>query len=102
MLIHIDIELNSHFEISQIVSIGDNDSDNFALSSENLSSILKKIPEGTKVAVVSVVGAFRTGKSFLLNFFLRYLRCNVSGDLSEDWMTIDGIHEFQYTYLKYK
>ena len=75
----------------QIVATGDSDTDSFALQTENLSSILSKVPQGTKVAVVSVVGAFRTGKSFLLNFFLRYLRCSVNpGDLSEDWMTVDG------------
>ena len=73
----------------QIVSTGF-DTDQFVLNDDNLNSILNKVPDGTKVAVVSVVGAFRTGKSFLLNFFLRYLRCSEEGDLSEDWMTMEG------------
>jgi atlastin len=56
-----------------------------------LRSILDKIPPETKVAIVAVVGAFRTGKSFLLNFFLRYLRAEVPGDdESEQWMVLEG------------
>jgi atlastin len=45
----------------------------FCFEPENLQSILGRIPADYKVAVVSVVGAFRTGKSFLLSWFLRYL-----------------------------
>lgn len=33
-----------------------------------------QIPSNMKVSIISVVGAFRTGKSFLLTFLLRYLR----------------------------
>lgn len=74
----------------QIISIGE--SNDFILNEENLSAIIDKIPINTKVGVVSVVGAFRTGKSFLLNFFLRYLRSseNSEPDMSEDWMTEEG------------
>ncbi|RYY75883.1 hypothetical protein EON63_19015 [archaeon] len=62
----------------------------FILREENLAPIIQKIPADMKVAVVSVVGAFRTGKSFLLNLFLRYLRHGDPADLSEAWMTAEG------------
>ena len=72
----------------QLVKVGD-DSE-FELCSENLEEVVSQIPDGMKVSVVSVVGAFRTGKSFLLNFFLRYLRHGNVDDMSEDWMVKDG------------
>lgn len=58
----------------QIVSIGtEEDAYAFTFHEDALNKILSRIPPGWKVAVVSVVGAFRTGKSFLLSWFLRYL-----------------------------
>jgi atlastin len=45
----------------------------FAFRRDLLDSILDDIPKDYRVSVVSVVGAFRTGKSFLLSWFLRYL-----------------------------
>ena len=108
--------------VVQIVSTGEDEENAFNFNEENLETILGKIPPKTKVAVVSVVGAFRTGKvsqvtrllnansvhkiitfcevksmcvvlfytalqSFLLTFFLRYLRYGNVNDLSLDWMT---------------
>lgn len=35
---------------------------------------MEQIPDGIPVSILSVVGAFRTGKSFLLDFFLDYLK----------------------------
>jgi len=67
----------------QIVSIGtEDDAYAFTFHEEKLNEIIRKIPPGWKVAVVSVVGAFRTGKSFLLSWFLKYLH-NISS-ASED------------------
>lgn len=61
----------------QIVSIGtESDSYAFTFHEEELNAILRRVPAGWKVCVVSVVGAFRTGKSFLLSWFLRYLEAH--------------------------
>nr|XP_002127593.1 atlastin-2 [Ciona intestinalis] len=50
------------------------DDHRFCLDEEAISSILlKNDVMNLPVAVISVAGAFRKGKSFLLNFFLRYL-----------------------------
>ena len=51
-----------------------NEEHNFDLDEKALEDILlNEAVRDKKVAVVSVAGAFRKGKSFLLDFFLRYL-----------------------------
>ncbi len=60
-------------EAVQIVEI-EEDANVFRLNEEGLAAVLARVPPDAKVAVVAVAGAFRTGKSFLLDLFLRYLR----------------------------
>lgn len=56
----------------QVVKVSEEHS--FELVEENLASLLNRPDVKNKpVVVVSVAGAFRKGKSFLLNFFIRYL-----------------------------
>jgi atlastin len=73
----------------QIVSIGtEDDAFAFKFHEDKLNEIIRKIPPGWKVAVVSVVGAFRTGKSFLLSWFLKYIHhLNSKGhdDTTKKW-----------------
>ena len=76
----------------QIVSVGtETDQYAFTFHEDALTSIMKKVPSDTKVCVVSVVGAFRTGKSFLLSWFLRYLNHqeNENSNLDENSNTQD-------------
>jgi len=79
----------------QIVSIG-NEEDKFAFTfhEEKLNSIMRKIPACWKVSVVSVVGAFRTGKSFLLTWFLAYLK-EIQKSGSVDLVDSDGKRWFE-------
>jgi len=57
----------------QIVSITDDHK--FVLDEEKLKKILKHPRvQDKRIALVSIAGDFRKGKSFLLDFFLRYLR----------------------------
>jgi len=58
----------------QLVSLDNNaDEDNFKFNEESLNFVLSQIPPGCRIAIISVVGGFRTGKSFLLNWFMQYL-----------------------------
>eukprot|EP00501_MAST-03F_sp_TOSAG23-6_P001537 GSMAST32.ASY1.ANO1.1600.1 assembled CDS len=57
----------------QIISI-DIENETVELHEEALKTILGRIPEETPVSVISVVGAFRMGKSFMLDLMLRYLK----------------------------
>ena len=69
----------------QIVNV-DKETRQFVLDEEALESIL--LHENAKdrpVAVVSIAGDFRKGKSFMLNFFLRYLK-SLENDSAESWL----------------
>ncbi|KOB78377.1 Guanylate-binding protein [Operophtera brumata] len=73
----------------QVVTV--DDAHSYHLNETELEKILMR--EGIKdlpVAVVSVVGAYRGGKSFLLNFFLRYLCSSPSARSDGSWMGEGG------------
>lgn len=65
-------------EAIQIVQVNE-EAHSFRLSEEDLTRIiLQDNIKNRDVVIVSVAGAFRKGKSFLLDFFLRYLYARVS------------------------
>lgn len=75
----------------QIV-IADEDNHEFSLDEEALERLLlQEHVRDLNVVVVSVAGAFRKGKSFLLDFMLRYMYNQVR--------TTTGIMKPQQTYL---
>lgn len=55
------------------------DVEDFIFKSKDLAKILKhKDVETRNIAVVSIIGAFRKGKSFVMDYFLRYMYATVS------------------------
>ncbi|XP_043226170.1 atlastin-2-like [Amphibalanus amphitrite] len=58
----------------QIISVIENgESKELHLHEENLRALLSESDQNSPVVVLSVTGAYRTGKSFLLNSMVRYL-----------------------------
>lgn len=66
----------------QIVKVNE-EAHTFLLAEKDLTRIiLQDNIKNRDVVIVSVAGAFRKGKSFLLDFFLRYLYAKVSSEAS--------------------
>lgn len=51
----------------------DTGASSFTLHKDHLEHVIGQVDTGMPVAVVSVLGAFRSGKSFLLSWFLKVL-----------------------------
>lgn len=75
-------------EAVQIVKVNE-EAHTFRLSENDLTGIIHQDNvKNRDVVIVSVAGAFRKGKSFLLDFFLRYLYARVSAGKTELWSLI--------------
>uniref|UniRef100_A0A1I7YB13 GB1/RHD3-type G domain-containing protein n=1 Tax=Steinernema glaseri TaxID=37863 RepID=A0A1I7YB13_9BILA len=73
----------------------------FRLNEHALNSVLgHQAIANKKVVIISVAGAFRKGKSFLLNFFLEYLyslQHAQQNDLNLEWLSDDTqLHGFHW------
>ncbi|KAH9628403.1 hypothetical protein HF086_015933 [Spodoptera exigua] len=74
----------------QVVKLGEGER-RYELDEEALRRVLlREDVRGLPVVVVSVAGAYRGGKSFILNFFLRYLKAPVAVLLMDTQGTFDS------------
>jgi hypothetical protein len=75
---------NSHVSGTPMNIVKFNDSVDIGFDKTALEGLLLH-PEvrNRKIVVFSIVGAFRKGKSFFLDYCLRYLYAHVSGRLSD-------------------
>lgn len=80
----------------QIVQANSNHT--FTLNEHNLKNLLTRDDMKDRyVVVISVAGAFRKGKSFLLNFFLKYLHAQVNAKMN--YLYIQCLISWQLTYF---
>lgn len=70
----------------QIFSLDEKHEDKFVLGSEISDFLLQDDIKNRRIVVVSICGAVGTGKSFILNYFLRYLEANYVQLDSANWL----------------
>ncbi|CAB3241115.1 unnamed protein product [Arctia plantaginis] len=77
----------------QVVKVSEEPGRRYELDEKALESILLRDDiRNLPVVVVSVAGAFRGGKSFILDFFLRYLKAPRWSQLSNEWVGSEDEH----------
>lgn len=78
--------LYNNFDDSvKLLSFDDNNEngENIILHENNLKQILDSVPKQIPVSIISIIGAFRTGKSFILNILLKFLENNAGKYMNE-------------------
>lgn len=67
----------------QAIKLIDFEDDDIKFHTENLNSVISLIPNDIPISIISIIGAFRTGKSFILNIILKFLQDNANTDLDK-------------------
>ena len=74
----------------QAVKLIDFENDDIQFYKENLEKVIGLIPNDIPISIISIIGAFRTGKSFILNIILKFLLDNANTELNQininDWI----------------
>ena len=60
--------MNTEQYYSKLITFDENNK--LVFHQTNLNKIIQKIPNNTSLAIMSILGPYRTGKSFLMNLFL--------------------------------
>jgi atlastin len=74
----------------QAVKLIDFENDDIQFYKENLEKVISLIPNDIPISIISIIGAFRTGKSFILNIILKFLLDNANTELNliniDEWI----------------
>uniref|UniRef100_A0A1I7X9R6 GB1/RHD3-type G domain-containing protein n=1 Tax=Heterorhabditis bacteriophora TaxID=37862 RepID=A0A1I7X9R6_HETBA len=88
-----EVLITSAAHAVRVVEVVEDVDHSFELNISSLEKILldPKVADKKVVAVIGVAGAYRKGKSFLLNFFLRYLQWRSSTSHTDDVDNMDWL-----------
>lgn len=72
LILHVHSDQSSSPSVLQLIEVSNG---TLILNRDTLNHVFDQIPsDETEIGILSIAGEYRKGKSFLLNFFLQYLR----------------------------